>query len=380
MQKSFSDFLEKFRRVTSGGNYMPEIDGLRFIAIVWVAVLMHLTNIIDINIYNRQLIKSDFARSFILEGGNGVSFFFMISGFILALPFVKEKLYGANKVILKKYYLRRLTRLEPPYIAALLLAFILLVFVLKQYSFSALLPHLAASSVYMHNIIYNSASSVLGVAWSLEVEVQFYILAPFLCYIFFIKQHTARRLILLVLIILFAIYAFNHLWQMPVYIIHTACYFLSGMLLADLYCGKWKLFNHANITLWTGILIFIGIHFVFSVQSLGLFLLKLLMMNVFFYIAITNTALKKIMSIQWISIIGGMCYSIYLLHLMVMSAVSKLLYNFHIENRLFGFIIYSVCLIGAVLAVSMIFYKVVEQPCMKRDWYKKLFTKRSTSV
>jgi hypothetical protein len=99
MQKTFSVFLEKFRRVTSGGNYMPEIDGLRFIAIVWVAALMHLTNIIDINIYNRQLIKTDFTRSFLLEGGNGVSFFFMISGFILALPFIKEKLYGGNKVI-----------------------------------------------------------------------------------------------------------------------------------------------------------------------------------------------------------------------------------------------------------------------------------------
>lgn len=377
MQKSFSVFLEKFRRVTSGGNYMPEVDGLRFIAIAWVAVLMHLTNIIDINIYNRQLIKTDFVRSIVLEGGNGVSFFFMISGFILALPFIKEKLYSGQKVMLKQYYLRRLTRLEPPYMAALLLAFVLLVFVLKKYSFSALLPHLAASSVYLHNIIYNSSSSVLGVAWSLEVEVQFYILAPFLSYIFYIKKDIIRRLILLASTIFFAIYAFNHLWQLPVSIIHTACYFLSGMLLADLYCCKWKLFNHSVVTLYAGVLIFISIHFVFSVKAIELFLLKLLLMNIFFYIAITNAVLKKIMSIQWISIIGGMCYSIYLLHLLVMSAASKLLYNFHIENKLAGFIFYSVCLIAAVLAVSMIFYKLVEQPCMKRDWYKKLFMKRS---
>jgi peptidoglycan/LPS O-acetylase OafA/YrhL len=377
MQKTFSVFLEKFRRVTSGGNYMPEIDGLRFIAIFWVAVLMHLTNIIDINIYNRQLIKTGFVRSVVLEGGNGVSFFFMISGFILALPFVKEKLYGGNKVLLKKYYLRRLTRLEPPYIAALLVVFVLLVFVIKQYSFSALLPHLAASSVYMHNIIYNGASSVLGVAWSLEVEIQFYILAPFLCYIFFIKKHTLRRLILLVLIIFFAIYAFNHLWQTPVFIIHAACYFLSGMLLADLYSGKWKLFNHSKITLPAGVLIFISIHFVFSVQSVWLFLLKLLLLNVFFYIAITNTTLRKIMSIQWISIIGGMCYSVYLLHLMVMSAVSKLLSNYVIENKLIGFFIYCICLLAAVLTVSMLFYKLIEQPCMKRDWYKGLFQKKN---
>jgi peptidoglycan/LPS O-acetylase OafA/YrhL len=253
----------------------------------------------------------------------------------------------------------------------------LLVFVLKKFSFSALLPHLAASSVYMHNIIYSGASSVLGVAWSLEIEVQFYILAPFLCYAFYIKQRIVRRLLLVALILFFGVYAFNHLWEMPVYIIHSVCYFLSGMLLADLYCSKWKLFKHSKITLWSGALILISIHFVFSVQSVWLFLLKLLLMNIFFYIAVTNTALKKIMSIQWISIIGGMCYSIYLLHLLTMSAVSKLLNNCPVENKTIGFVVYGACLITAVLLISMIFYKLIEQPCMKQDWYKKLFKRKT---
>ena len=114
---------------------MPEIDGLRFIAICWVVVLMHLSNIIDTNLYNNQLISNSFIAKMVLEGGNGVSFFFMISGFILALPFLREKLYQGKKVSLKKYYLRRLTRLEPPYIAALLIAFIMLVFILKKVAF-----------------------------------------------------------------------------------------------------------------------------------------------------------------------------------------------------------------------------------------------------
>ena len=39
---------------------MPEIDGLRFIAICWVVVLMHLPNIIDTNLYNNQLISNSF--------------------------------------------------------------------------------------------------------------------------------------------------------------------------------------------------------------------------------------------------------------------------------------------------------------------------------
>jgi peptidoglycan/LPS O-acetylase OafA/YrhL len=121
MLLSHSRFLEKFRRITSAGNYIPEIDGLRFVAIFWVVVWMHLPGIINTHLFNGKLINDPYISAVILEGGQGVSFFFMISGFILALPFIKEKVSAGPKVSLKKYYLRRLTRLEPPYLAALLI-------------------------------------------------------------------------------------------------------------------------------------------------------------------------------------------------------------------------------------------------------------------
>ena len=60
-----------------------------------------------------------------MVGFRGVELFFVISGFILGLPFAAHYLKGAAPVSLRKYYLRRLTRLEPPYIVALLVLFIL---------------------------------------------------------------------------------------------------------------------------------------------------------------------------------------------------------------------------------------------------------------
>ena len=42
-------------------------------------------------------------------------------------PFAAHYIKGARSVNLRKYYLRRLTRLEPPYIVALFLLFILAV-------------------------------------------------------------------------------------------------------------------------------------------------------------------------------------------------------------------------------------------------------------
>lgn len=370
-----SRFLEKFRRITSAGNYIPEIDGLRFVAIFWVAIWMHLPSLINTHLFNGKLIINPYISAVIMEGGHGVSFFFMISGFILALPFIKEKMTDGSIVSLKKYYLRRLTRLEPPYLAALFISFLLLI-VIKNKSFIDLLPHLGASSVYMHNIIYNNPSAVLGVAWSLEVEVQFYLLAPFLCFIFLIKHLLARRILLVILILLSGIYAYYSFWKLPTMLPYFICYFFSGMLLADLYCNGHQLKLNNKIGVIAGACIFLGLPFIISVHSLWYFLLKLFLMNAAFYLVLFNAGLKKWMSRQFITIIGGMCYSIYLLHVLIMSGVSQGLAELPLLHGPFAIVVYAVLLIAAVLIFSAVFYKFIEQPCMRKDWYKKIFAKR----
>ncbi|HMK27834.1 MAG TPA: acyltransferase [Chitinophagaceae bacterium] len=375
MTKSFSPFLEKFRRITSAGNYIPEIDGLRFVAIFWVVVWMHLPTLLSTHLFNGKLFSNPYIVSVLLEGGHGVSFFFMISGFILALPFIKEKMTDGSPVSLKKYYLRRLTRLEPPYLAALLLAFLLLVLV-KGQSFTGLLPHLGASSVYMHNIIYNNPSSVLGVAWSLEVEVQFYILAPFLCFIFLIKHKLTRRIILIGLILLSGVYAYYSFWKLPTMLPYFICYFLSGMFLADLYFNSHQLKLNKTVGLVTGICILLGLPFIISVHSLWFFLLKLFLMNAVFYLVLFNEGLKKLASLQIITIIGGMCYSIYLLHVLIMSGVSQALAELPLLHGAVGVIVYAVLLLAAVLIFSAVFYRLIEQPCMRKGWWKKMFSKK----
>src|SRR5688572_8689487 len=285
-----SKFLEKFRRITSGGNYIPEIDGLRFVAIFWVVAWMHLPTMMNEHLFNGNLLMNTYIAAVVMQGGQGVPFFFMISGFILALPFIKEKVPGNPKVSLRKYYLRRLTRLEPPYLAALLLAFLLLVFY-KGESFNEQLPHLGASAVYMHNVIYDSASSVLGVAWSLEVEIQFYLLAPFLCFIFLIRQKLFRRVLLVVLILLSAWYAWESLWKHPIILPKFICYFFCGMLLADLYASRHQSVLNNSLGLVAGLVILIGLPFLIS-HSPWLALANFFLMFAAFYLVLFNEGLR----------------------------------------------------------------------------------------
>lgn len=370
MTKSFSSFLEKFRRITSAGNYIPEIDGLRFVAIFWVVVWLHLQGMMNQQLFKNKIPGDSYIASVILEGGHGVSFFFMISGFVLALPFIKAQISTGPRVSLKKYYLRRLTRLEPPYLAALLISFFLLI-LLKGRTFTGLLPHLGASFIYMHNFIYSSTSSVLGVAWSLEIEVQFYILAPFFCFIFLIKKRLLRRILLAGLILLSGVYAYDCFWELPSMLPHFLCFFFSGMLLADLYGNGHQLKLNKTVGLVAGICIFLGLPFIISVHSIYFFLLKILLMNAAFYLVLFNEGLKKIMSRQIITIIGGMCYSIYLVHVLVMAAVSQGLAKLPLLHGAGGYIAYAVLILAAVLIFSAAFYRLIEQPCMRKDWWKR---------
>ena len=114
--------LLRLRRITSGATWIPEIDGLRFVAI-FAVMLYHISG----QTYSKSDIAwniQDWDRPLLRMLGNGsrgVQLFFVISGFILGRPFARQYLLGEKRVKLSSYYLRRLTRLEPPYLLNLLL-------------------------------------------------------------------------------------------------------------------------------------------------------------------------------------------------------------------------------------------------------------------
>ena len=130
--------LNNFQRKTVSNNFIPEIDGLRFLAIITV-VLYHLNTV-----FSREM-GLGLSKALLELGGPktnfslawwwvrldlGVKVFFAISGFVLALPFLKYYLgLTDKKVQLKSYFIRRLTRLEPPFIITLVF------FILCMYSY-----------------------------------------------------------------------------------------------------------------------------------------------------------------------------------------------------------------------------------------------------
>src|ERR1700693_3858993 len=88
--------LARASRETSSGRFIPEMDGLRFAAIGMV-VLFHLNGYLmaKSTACAVSTAQSDWLVPAVLVGFRGVELFFVISGFILGLPFAAHYLKGA---------------------------------------------------------------------------------------------------------------------------------------------------------------------------------------------------------------------------------------------------------------------------------------------
>jgi peptidoglycan/LPS O-acetylase OafA/YrhL len=71
--------------------------------------------------------------------------------------------------------------------------------------------------------------------------------------------------------------------------------------------------------------------------------------------------------------IGGMCYSLYLFHFLIISAVCRLSKPVHIGNDFWVYyLLQAILVLPFVLILCGIFFLLVERPCMDRDWPRKL--------
>jgi peptidoglycan/LPS O-acetylase OafA/YrhL len=387
--------LDSFRRITKNGAFIPEVDGLRFIAILSVVFLHSYAELLNriamgpapvpialrpaplpVDVYNPHGLLR-----LLGHGGYGVELFFAISGFILAWPFAKQHLRASQKVELSSYFLRRITRLEPPYILALLLRAILLL-AMGFYKARFILVHLIASILYVHNITFGIASRIEAVSWTLEIEVQFYCLAPLLTLIYNIPRAWLRRALLVCAIATATPLqrAFLSGWHGPanasvfnLSILAFIQFFLVGLLVADLYVDGW---DRIPQTWWWDLLSIPLWFLMFWLQPDAFGFLGPLILPIVFVGAFKGILIPGILRNPVISTIGGMCYSIYLTHRTTILVLQLLLVRFHL-HFLVWLAISLVLVAPASLAVGAVYFRLIERPCMDPRWPQKLMARFS---
>jgi peptidoglycan/LPS O-acetylase OafA/YrhL len=371
---SRATFLNPYQRITSGGHFIPEIDGLRFVAIFSVFIY-HLTG--DVMRHS----QASYASTLRLNGlflvtqvlDIGVPLFFVISGFILSLPFAQTQRNLRRPVSLKNYFWRRVTRLEPPYILCLLLFFVLKI-VASRGTAAGLAPNLIASIFYVHNQVFERPSDIDFVAWSLEIEIQFYILAPLLASVFAISRRLIRISVLVAAVLLASsvstlVSSDTHL---KLSLLGHAQYFLIGFLLAEIYLGSqagrtsW-LWDGLSIAGWCLLLFLLVANTALSVWFIPWLILLL------YIAAFRGRASNLVITNCWITTIGGMCYSIYLLHNYIIAATGWATERLSLQDVFAVRLLIQFLLIApVVLVVSALYFRFIERPCMRPNWPQQL--------
>jgi peptidoglycan/LPS O-acetylase OafA/YrhL len=305
----------------------------------------------------------------------GVELFFVISGFVVALPFATQARRGAPAPSLRDYYLRRLTRIEPPYLLTLFL-FFLVMSLAREDGGAELLPHLLLGTVYAHNLVYcPQHNPIHPVAWSLEVEIQFYLVAPLLAAVMYGGDRRYRRPLQIAALMGaasltavlrragFACVGYNLVGQLA--------FFGAGMLLADVFADDWRGRLPAPRPFWDAIALpgWILLPVVFWEYRVVPVAALPLVLGALVAVSMLSPTMRRFLRLTPLVIAGGMCYTIYLLHLPMIDVTAAIVRDLSSPPSFgLGMGLLLVCVLPPLAAATIAFFVLIEKPCMSRDW------------
>jgi peptidoglycan/LPS O-acetylase OafA/YrhL len=291
-------------------------------------------------------------------GREFVILFFILSGFSIAFSLNTGHRTG-------DFYLRRFIRIYPPYLVALLWAFV--VFTLLHYFAAAAIPH-GALSVFdtttstIKNIFYLDNGAFIPQFWSLKYEVIFYLLVPF----FVLKRDFYFIVSAIIYVVSFCMNWNNNTATtiLGQYVLDYNIYFAIGVCCFHYRKQLGTAFSFKNKYLFYAVSLFlfllmVGLKFIIKYDFNKI---SLLIASLFSVILLFNFLFHNIKN-RLLMFLGNISYTIYITHfasLMLLMAIflkSGIIASTEIQNKFLWMLG-----IPFAIAVSYVFYLLVEKP------------------
>ena len=342
-----------------GEGRMLFIDGLRGIAALLVVLFHFYTpKVSPLYALMHDWMPASLEWVF-LSGYVGVEIFFVLSGFVIAYTLLNEEVtpgFAAN------FMIRRSIRLDPPYWMLIAVSVGYKCILWHHYAPAILrsmgVGNLLINAFYLTDNIQHPP--IVGVAWTLCLEIRFYISIILMLVI----SHQVRRrisplagawalaLTFVPLTIVSMIYRFTgdvtgyiqtwYMFAMGATLAWTIAKRIRErwfwMLLAMAVCGQlWQPDFRASIAVGTVLLIF-------ACAKLG--------------------KMSTWLSWGWIQKLGRISYSLYLCHVAVGLAIMDALLAYGDKSGFLATVAFVVAILISILAAEIL-YKYVETPCVK---------------
>jgi len=303
-------------------SYIIQLDGLRFFAILSVMIGHWLQWQI-----NKPVVQG-------FPFGNGVTLFFVLSGYLITDILLKNKIkyleFTVPKMaLLKSFYIRRVLRIFPLYFAT-----ILFLFFISYKNTRELFPWLITFTSNIYQSIHNIYVGDFNHFWSLAVEEQFYLFWPWLI-ILIPTKHSEKIIIgLISLSILTKIYLFIYFpdkWMANSYFTLSCMHALGiGALIS-----YWNIYRPNLISYFTkfnwiyiSVILYFSIHYIDYVNKINWMnevvdnLLFAVMSAIIINYASQNKfegLMKYILENKFVVYSGKISYGLYVFHLFVPS-------------------------------------------------------------
>jgi peptidoglycan/LPS O-acetylase OafA/YrhL len=323
---------------------------------------------IVISHFNKELFlyKINYISDIFLRANVGVSYFFILSGFIMIVAYHKKK-----QINYLDYYRNRFARIYPLYVVGMLL---LLVTKYSDFSFYKVFLYLFG----IQSWIPGDALVLNFPGWSISVEFLFYLIFPLLYNYFYSKENKSIWIIAVLIWIITQVfsnlYVNSLMYKGPHTMSHEFSHyfplwhineFLVGNLAGLYFVKNFREKNYDIII----ILIFIAIllSLIFIPLNFHNGLMAVLFIPFIYLISSNNGVLTRIFSLKPLEYLGEISYAVYIIHIPVLYILRSVLWeNFQVYEHNAVFWIY----IPVLIIISGLFYQFIEKPL--RDYLKKI--------